>query len=139
MSTKIHFRSKFFAKEEFRQKEDWMNEHFVKGYVVAELEEIESGYFVQLVHDPHAGMLTRIRFFQQGAEEHMDHWIESKFADGWNFDVHATQLGYWVIIYRQVQRQEPPAWQLILNQFIGLWWLWLIGTLVFGFLYFTSQ
>ncbi|SEM69070.1 hypothetical protein [Lihuaxuella thermophila] len=139
MNSEIHFRSKFFAKDEVREKEDWLNEHFAKGYVIVELEEIESGYFVHLAFDPKAGISSRARFFARGMEEQMDQWITGRFADGWNHDVHATADGYWVIVYKEDEEQLPPLPYLILNQFIELWWLWLIGTIVFGFLWYTNR
>jgi hypothetical protein len=138
MSENIRFRSRFFAKDEIREKEDWMNEHFNKGYVVAHLEEIDSGYFVHLVHDPQFRMITRVRFFHRGMEEDMDRWVEQKVADGWGHEAHAVTEGYWVIIYREDEEAMPPVSRLILFQLVELWWLWFIGTVVFGFLYFTS-
>ncbi|MBA4492797.1 hypothetical protein ACFO25_09095 [Paenactinomyces guangxiensis] len=139
MSKEIHFRSQFFAKDAVREKEDWLNEHFAKGYVIVELKEIESGYFAHLVSDPRTGVFTRIRFFARGLEKQMDDWITSKFINGWSHDVHPSTDGYWVIIYREDEEKLPPLRFLILNQFIELWWLWLIGTIVFGLLWYNSS
>jgi hypothetical protein len=138
MSRHIHFKSRFFDKEDIRAKEDWLNEHFAKGYVVVELQEIEAGYFAHLAHAPDARLLQRARFFHRGTEETMDDWITQKVRDGWNHNVHATRDGYWVIIHKEDEETLPPLRQLLLIQLIELWWLWLIGTVVFGWLYFTS-
>ncbi|MFC7441217.1 hypothetical protein [Laceyella putida] len=138
MAEKVHFRSHFFTKEEIREKEDWLNEHFNRGYVISTLSELESGYFVQLVYDPDHHMHTRIRFFHHGMEETMDQWVTSKHEDAWSHDVHPVTGGYWVVIYRENAEKLPPVSQLLLIQFVELWWLWLLGTLLFAFLYFTK-
>ncbi|UWE03060.1 hypothetical protein [Laceyella sacchari] len=72
MADNVHFRSRFFTKEEIREKEDWLNEHFNRGYAIATLTELETGYFAHLIHDPTHRLLTRARFFHRGMEESMD-------------------------------------------------------------------
>jgi hypothetical protein len=138
MRREVHFRSRFFTKEQTREKEDWLNEHFTQGYMIVELEETESGYFVQLIYDPYARMHTRIRYFPQGQEKLLDDWITERFRDGWQLDVNASQKGYWAILYREDEEKLPPLPILLLNQLVDLWWLWFIGTVVFGILWYCS-
>ncbi|AUS09705.1 hypothetical protein C1X05_13280 [Laceyella sacchari] len=138
MADNVHFRSRFFTKEEIREKEDWLNEHFNRGYAIATLTELETGYFAHLIHDPAHRLLTRARFFHRGMEESMDAWLTSKHEDEWRHDIHAVNDGYWVVIYRQNPAITLPASKLLLIQCVELWWLWLIGTLFFALLYFTK-
>jgi hypothetical protein len=139
LENKLRFRSRFFQKDALRDKENWMNEQFRKGYALIELQEVKTGYFVHMVYDPHHPVQSRVRFFFHGMEETMDEWILSKYEDGWEPHVHATDESYWVIIHKRDPDRLPPIPQLFVGQLMDLWWLWFIAALVFGLLFFTGQ
>lgn len=138
IANQIHFRSRFFTKEEVIERQEWLNEHFAKGYSIVEMEEIDTGYFTQLVYDPQTSVQLRNRFFGRGAEEEMDDWLTNRFANGWKHHIHPTEDGYDVIVYRPKEESLPSTPVLILHQFVSLWWLWLLGTIIFGILWYTK-
>jgi hypothetical protein len=138
MSEQIRFRSRYFTKDQIREQEDWMNEHFQQGYAVVLFEETDSGRFVQLVRDPGYRIQSRVRFFYREMETDLDRWLEQKIPDGWSHDIRADREGYWVLIQRENGEITLPASRMLLAQMVELWWLWFLMAAIFGILYFTT-
>lgn len=127
--------SAYYTKENLEQAVSWLNARFEEGYTVDTATSLRDG--VLFVLKESEDCREQAKFFRFGQESEMSEWVR----DFYNFDYSEGTEGYLVRAWTFDDEDNFESLDfpfLVTEMMESLWWLWLIGAVVFGILWWLK-
>lgn len=131
---KSKFATRLFAHGEGRKIEEWMEMQKEKGLRNTWVEEIPNGLFVSMNNHDDEGFSEKHRYFTYDRLHELDRWVEEAGSDFEEPTYYSDQKGVLVELSKWEEDEEVDVTGMIWgveSVMSSLWWLWLVGLVVF--------